>query len=363
MRWSLSLGKLFGIKIKVHWTFFLLILWVVMVEVTKGSSIPAIILMVAYVLAIFACIVFHETGHALMARRFNVPTKKITLLPIGGVASLQRIPEKPREELLVAIAGPIVNVGIAAIIYPFLAPLTSYFTGSGGAQALATITPHNFLFALFSINLLLVLFNLLPAFPMDGGRMLRALLAMRMNRIRATHIASSIGQVLAVVFFFTGLFFNPFLLLIGVFVFFGARGENMMVQQYEVLRNHRVEEAMITDLQTLDQRTTLKDASEHLLSSCDDTFVIADDGDIKGFVTRELIMKGLKDHKESTQLKELIDKDYMHVKSGDKLSRIMELIQSNKQSLYPVMDNGKVKGIVNMGSLQRFIAIQSALHY
>ncbi len=363
MRWSLSLGKILGIRIKVHWTFFLLIAWVVLAEINRGSEFFTVFLTTVYVLAIFACVVLHEMGHALMARRFDVPTKRITLLPIGGVASLQRIPENPKQELLVAIAGPLVNVVIAAIIFPFLSPISSYIPEARAPNAMSAITVDNLWFALFSINLILVLFNLIPAFPMDGGRMLRAGLAMQMNRLKATSIASSIGQFLAVVFFFAGLFMNPFLLLIGVFVFFGARGENMMVQQYEVLRNHEASEAMITDLHTFSPETRVKTVADHLMSSCDDTFLISDNGDLKGWVTRDGLIRELQEHHQDQQVQEIISKDYITINPKEKLSRVMELMQSEKQTVFPVMEEQKLKGIINMGSLQRFIAVQSALNY
>lgn len=362
MHWSLSLGKIFGIRIKVHWTFFLLIAWVVMVGFTRGDNNLTIFLTTVYVLSIFGCVVLHELGHALMARRFDIPTKKITLLPIGGVASLQRIPEKPKQELLVAVAGPLVNVVIAALILPFLGPIENYIPKEGVSQALSTITVHNFWFALFSINLLLVLFNLIPAFPMDGGRMLRAGLAMQMSRLKATHIASSIGQLLAVVFFFTGLFLNPFLLLIGVFVFFGARGEDMMVQQYEILRDHYAEEAMVTDLHTFGPDTDLRTVMKHMLSSNDDTFLVEDHGETKGWITREQLIREFREHHEEKKLREIVQNHYISIQPKEKLSKVMEIMQTNKQALYPVLKDQQLVGILSPASLQRFIAVQSALN-
>lgn len=362
MHWSLSLGKIFGIRVKVHWTFFLLIAWVVLVGYTEGDDSLTILLTSLYVLSIFVCIVFHELGHALMARRFDVPTKKITLLPIGGVASLQRIPENPKQELLVAIAGPLVNIAIAIIIFPFLGPLESYIPKEGASQALASISAHNFWFALFSINLLLVLFNLIPAFPMDGGRMLRAGLAMNMSRPKATHIATSIGQFLAVVFFFAGLFLNPFLLLIGVFVFFGARGEDMMVQQYEVLRDHYAEEAMITDLHTFEQDADLKSVMKHIISTGDDAFLVVDSGETKGWITREQLIQEIREHHENKRLEEIIHNHYITIQPKEKLSKVMEIMKSNQQNIYPVMKENQLMGILSPASLRRFIAVQSALN-
>jgi Zn-dependent protease/CBS domain-containing protein len=362
MRWSLSLGRIMGIRLMVHWTFFLLIAWVVLVEYSRGNTISGILLTTVYILSIFACVVLHEMGHALMARKFYVPTKKITLLPIGGVASLQRIPEQPKQELLVAVAGPLVNVIIAAIIFPFLDPLTSYIPEEEASGAFAAITMDNFWFALFSINIILVLFNLIPAFPMDGGRMLRSILAMKMNRLKATHIASSIGQFLAVLFFFAGLFFNPFLLLIGVFVFFGARGENIMVQQYEILRGHHVHEAMLTGLQTFEPDTPIKEITQQILSSCDDTFLVVENEETIGWVTRNEIIKELRENHGDKKISEIVSNHYKTLHPDEKLSKVMEMMQGSKQQVYPVMEENKLKGVLNFASLQRFIAVQSALN-
>jgi CBS domain-containing protein len=256
----------------------------------------------------------------------------------------------------------LVNVVIAAIIFPFLGPLQSYIPKGEASQALASITVDNFWFALFSINLLLVLFNLIPAFPMDGGRMLRAGLAMHMNRLKATHIASSIGQFLAVIFFFAGLFLNPFLLLIGVFVFFGARGENMMVQQYEVLRDHFAEEAMITDLHTFDPDTELKTVMKYMLSSNDDAFLVVDQGETKGWITREQLIREFKDHHEDKKLKEVIQNHYIKIQPKEKLSKVMEIMQGHQQSVFPVIKDKQLVGILSPASLQRFISVQSALN-
>ncbi len=170
----------------------------------------------------------HELGHSLTARKYGVDTKKITLLPIGGVASLERIPEDPKQELWVALAGPAVNIVIAILIYPFIAGQQLLSTD----QMTSVNTINGFLSSLLRVNIALVVFNIIPAFPMDGGRILRALLAMKIGRTRATQIAANLGQFLAAGFVFYGLVDgNPMLILIGIFVYFGARTENVMVQQ------------------------------------------------------------------------------------------------------------------------------------
>jgi len=206
MKANLNLGSVSGIKIKIHWTFLFLILWIVFDELKRGGNIDSILFNVVFVLAVFFCVVMHELGHALTAKHFGINTKKITLLPIGGMASLDKIPESPKQEFLVVMAGPMVNIFIA-IILAFIISVQEIIrlNISEYLDMLKSFTLENFLFYLFIVNIGLVVFNFIPAFPMDGGRILRALLALKLNRVKATQIASSVGQFIAVLFFFSYL--------------------------------------------------------------------------------------------------------------------------------------------------------------
>jgi Zn-dependent protease len=220
MTGSWKLGKIAGIDVFVHATFFILVAWVALSAYLPSGSAAAAASGVASILTVFGVVVLHELGHDLVARRFGIATREITLLPIGGISRLERMPEDPRQELQVALAGPAVNVGLAAAAYAALLVL-----GSGAIDRMS-VMEGSFLARLFSINLSLALFNLLPAFPMDGGRIFRALLALRMDRARATEVAARTGQVMAVLFGVAGLFFfNPLLVLIAFFVWTGAAQE------------------------------------------------------------------------------------------------------------------------------------------
>ena len=195
MRWSWKIGRLVGIDLYVHATFFLLILWVAIVYWVGGRSLAAVVNGVVFILVLFACVVAHEFGHALTARRYGIPTRDITLLPIGGISRLERMPDKPWEEFWVAVSGPAVNVALAIVLYAWILishgwiPVTKLGIANGP-----------FVERILMANLFLAVFNLLPAFPMDGGRVLRALLATRMDYPRATRTAAGIGQALALVF-------------------------------------------------------------------------------------------------------------------------------------------------------------------
>ncbi|MEC7760519.1 MAG: site-2 protease family protein [Pseudomonadota bacterium] len=254
MRWSFPIGRLLGSELRVHATFLILLAYVGGSAYTYGGMDAALV-NVAYVLALFACVIAHEYGHALTARLFGIPTPDITLLPIGGVARLLRIPEKPGQEVLVALAGPAVNVVIFVILWLGAglsfeaAPLTGGMTFADLPRELATL------------NLILAAFNMIPAFPMDGGRVLRAVLAMFTDRFKATRIAAGVGQVLAVGFGIYGFYIGSFIYpLIAVFIFMAARAEARDVRLRAMARSQTASEAMATGFKALGPGLTLEQA-------------------------------------------------------------------------------------------------------
>ncbi|WP_299990170.1 site-2 protease family protein [uncultured Pontibacter sp.] len=357
MKWSLNLGRIAGIKILVHWTFLILIGWIVFSEMQRGSDMTTTLLSVAFVMTIFLCVVLHELGHALTARRYGVSTKMITLLPIGGVASLERIPENPKQELMIAIAGPAVNVVIAFVLWLILPSLNEI----PGEEFFTRITPANFLYLLFFVNLMLVIFNAIPAFPMDGGRVLRALLAFKLGRVRATQIAANLGQMLAIFFVFIGFFYNPFLILIGIFVFFGAWSENMIVQHLDFLRGHLVREGMMTNFLTLAPTETVRDALGKLLKGSEHDFVVEQDGLVVGTLTRMQLIQAVKEEKIESPVSDIMTQEVKAFNVQDKLAEAYTELQKTKAPLYPVLENGRLAGVINTDNINEFILIKSAL--
>jgi Zn-dependent protease len=276
MRWSWKLGELAGIDLRVHAAFLLLPAWVGLRQVLAGHGSDGVVTEVGFVLALFACVVLHELGHALAARRYGIGTRDITLLPIGGVARLESIPTRPSQEIVVALAGPAVNVVLAA----------------AGFVMLSLAGPEAWLQRLVIANISLVLFNLIPAFPMDGGRVLRALLAMRMDRVRATGIAARIAQGFAAVAGVVGLFGNPTLLVLAVFVWMQAESEAGQVRlaaaEAVLARPMRV-----VTVRALAADATLGDGVRLVLTGPEQEFPVMQRGEVKGFVRRRELLAAL----------------------------------------------------------------------
>jgi stage IV sporulation protein FB len=226
---SFTIGRITGVDLKVHITFFLLLIWVAYREFSYGGAVAAMY-SVALVLAIFGCVVLHEFGHVLMARRHGIRTRDVVLLPIGGVARLEYFPTRPRQELLIALAGPAVTLAIVIVLYLVVTVMGTPPAGLSGLTRFG----RGFLDNLLVVNVYILLFNLIPAFPMDGGRVLRAALSHRLGLLRGTQIAAAVGKSIAVLFGIYALFGgrspNWFLLLIAAFVFLAAKGEATAVE-------------------------------------------------------------------------------------------------------------------------------------
>ena len=363
MKGSLNLGKVSGIKIKIHWTFLFIIVWVAFVEINKGGNVQSVLFNIALILVVFLCVVLHELGHALTAKHFGVNTKKITLLPIGGIASLEKIPEEPKQELLVAIAGPLVNVVIALALY-YIVPVQQFLGDNltNIIENLNALTLANFLFYLFAVNVVLVIFNLIPAFPMDGGRVLRALLAMSLGRVKATQIAASIGQSIALVFLLLGMLFNPFFILIALFVFVGAYGENKMVQQLELLKGHTVSEAMLTNITLLKPNDTMARVKDIILSGTEKNFIVEQDGTTLGILMNADIIKN--SNKPNLLVSDIMKTSFKEILYNDKLRNVLSLVELHKGYFFPVLDtNKKLVGAIDMTNINEFILFQSKLDY
>jgi Zn-dependent protease/predicted transcriptional regulator len=357
MNWSLSLGRLAGIRIFVHWTFSLLIAWILLIHVMQGYSLRAALSGVIFVLTIFLCVTLHELGHALAARRYGIQTRDITLLPIGGVARLERMPREPKQELVVALAGPAVNVIIAGVLLVMLQILPPMQAG------LLPLEGMNFLQGLLLVNVILVIFNLLPAFPMDGGRVLRALLAIRMSYVKATRIAATVGQGMAILFAFLAIFgpFSPFLLFIALFVFLGAQAEAQSVAQTATLKGLTVRDAMLTRFRSLREDSTLAEAVDQLLSGSQHDFPVERSGEVVGILSRTALVRGLSQHGVGASVRQAMNPKCRTVQAWEDLESVLQRLRENECPAMPVMEAERMVGLLTMENIAEMVMINKAL--
>jgi stage IV sporulation protein FB len=361
MRWSFPIVNVAGTVVRVHVTFLILLAWVGLVFLFKAGTGEAVGALV-FTIALFGCVLLHEFGHVFAARSFGIRTPDITLLPIGGLARLEKMPEQPWQELIVAIAGPLVNVVIAIVLFVVIGGIPDFTDPA----MLSFTSPVALLSRLMVINVWLVIFNLIPAFPMDGGRVLRALLAMAMPYAKATSVAATVGQAFAVLGAVIGLFTGNFILmLIALFIFFAARGESAVVSQREAIRDITLEQAMMTDFQTLSHDATLRHAVNHLLSGTQHDFpVLRDDGSLAGILTRNHLVRALAEHGPDSPVAPFLITDIPRVFPGTPLSRAIQILRESPAEVLPVLsaDERQILGLLSAENLAELLMIRQAVH-
>lgn len=357
MGWSIRIARIAGIDVKVHVTFFLLLAWIGLVYYAEGGT-DAAVAGVAFILALFGCVLLHEFGHALAARLFGIPTPDITLLPIGGVARMQRMPDKPGQEILVALAGPAVNVVIAAVLFVVLGQTGDLSQIQEFASPQVGLLPK-----LAMVNVGLVVFNLLPAFPMDGGRVLRAVLALFMRYSTATQIAARIGQGMAFLFGLAGLFGNPMLLFIALFVYLAAAQESSFAQMKEAAQGLLVRDAMMTRLIVVDAGATLEEAIDALLRTGQHDFPVVDArGTVVGVLTRDDLIAGYRSQGPETPVAEVMHRDVPTIRADAPLEDAMRQMQECACPGLAVVDRrGRVVGLVSPESVGELLMIHAVL--
>lgn len=356
MSWSYRIFKVAGIEVRVHVTFLLLLLFFGYVSYQAGGTELAVS-RIAFILFLFGCVLLHEFGHAIAAKAYGIKTPDITLLPIGGVARLERMPDKPYQELIVALAGPLVNVVIAGVLFLFV---------GGRLQNISPMAMEGELdlaVQMLLVNIWLVLFNIIPAFPMDGGRVLRALLATRMKYARATQIAASIGQGIAFVFGVIGLIYNPMLIFIAIFIYMGASQEASLAQIREVSKGLPVSSAMVTSFETLDQAATLNDAVMALVRTSQHEFpVMSFGGEFMGLLTRPQMMKALKTNGGDRLVVHEMAADLPRVHENMSFDRAFQMMQECESSALPVFDStGNLVGLLTMENVGEMMMVNSVL--
>jgi Zn-dependent protease len=358
-KWSLKIGSVAGIVIQVHATFAIIVVWLGLQAWTREPSLASVADGVGFVLALFACIVLHELGHALMARRFGIRTRDITLLPIGGVARLERMPEDPRQEWLVAMAGPAVTVLVAAVLFGALVLLGA----PPGAASASGLGEAPFLERLMWVNVALAVFNLIPAFPMDGGRALRAILSMWMPAVRATRVAAGLGQAIALLFGAIGFFANPFLIFIALFVWIGAAAEVGLVETRAALEGVSVADAMLTDFETLRPGDPLARAVELTLAGSQKDFPVIEEGRdaLLGVLTQEGLVRALSEGGPSAPVGPAMHPAPAGLSARVSLLEVLDRLDSSRSRLLPVMEGGVLAGILTADNVFELMRFRAAL--
>ena len=356
MKWSWKVARISGIDIYIHSTFVILLSWIAISYWTTQQSLPAVAEGVGFIVALFGCILLHELGHALAAQRYDIKTKDITLLPIGGLARLERMPTRPWEEFVVAIAGPMVNVVIALVI-----GLGLWVTGNLVSIEALAVADGPFFAKLMYVNLFLVIFNMLPAFPMDGGRVLRAILASRMEYAAATQIAANVGQIMALFFGLVGLIANPFLIFIALFVWIGAAQEAAAVQTKALIGDVPVSQAMLTDYRTLSPRDSLRDAIQLTLAGSQKDFPVVEQGRVIGILTQEDMLAAVSEDGINQPVADAMQLEVNVAESSELLENVMTQLGSSTCAIVPITHHGELVGIANLDNIGEYVRIHSAL--
>ena len=362
MRWSIKIARLAGIDVYMHLTFLLLLAWIGYRYYTPRQSYEDAAWGIVFILTIFATVVLHELGHALAARRYGIETRDITLLPIGGVARLERMPRDPWQELVVAVAGPLVNVVIAA-------GLAVGILATGETLLLEVTTPENSLFAgtfaarLFWVNVILIVFNAIPAFPMDGGRVLRAFLAMNMDYAQATQVAAVIGQGIAFLFAMFGLLGGNFILIfIALFVWMGAAGEASMAQLQAAIEGIPVRRAMIEDFVTVRADAELREVANHVLRGFQPDYPVVDDaGQVVGVLPQAALLNGLSTDGPAAPVGKYMRTDFKTVAPGEMLDRALARLQEGECPVLPVLDGERLVGLLTTENVGELVMIREAI--
>jgi stage IV sporulation protein FB len=357
MSWSLTIGTIAGTAIRVHITFLLFLGWIFAASwISSGAD--AAWQSLIFLLLLFACVVAHEFGHIFTARGFGVRTPDVVLLPIGGVARLERIPEEPFEEFLIAIAGPLVNVAIAlALVF-----LAGAHLSTGDLQVVES-PATSMIDRLAAVNVFLAVFNIIPAFPMDGGRLLRALLASRLGYVRATEISAFIGQGFAFALGFIGLFSNPMLIFIAIFVYLAASSEAHLVALRAVSQGVPVSTAMMTQFSTLTSDALVEDAVQTLLRTSQSEFPVVDGaGKPVGLLTRSDLIRALKERGPDGRVADAMSSPVLTIGHRRCLEEAVRLLQEKSAPAIAVVDgSNRIVGLVTSETIGELLMLKEAL--
>ncbi|HTX61225.1 MAG TPA: CBS domain-containing protein [Methanobacterium sp.] len=349
MKYSFKIFSIFGIPVELHISFLLLMLAIYLVALF--NLIPGLDVGIAVLITLlFVTVVLHELSHSYIAQRYGVEIERIVLLPIGGVSAMKELPKDPHQELRIALVGPLTNLVIAAVLYPIFLFMSSSLSPS-----------LNFLFYNFILlNLLLGAFNLLPAFPMDGGRVLRAYLAERMNFIKATETAASIGKQLAIVMAIVGIFFNPFLIFIAIFVYLGADQESKLVLINTLLEGINVKDIMTGEVKTVKPTDTVDQVLKTMFKHKHMGYPVYQEGQLLGIVTFHDI-SAVPEEKRDQTVENLMTRELLVTKPEEDVSTILEKMNRFNVGRLPVLEDQKLVGIISKTDIMKALEMRKKL--
>ncbi len=346
MNYSLKIFSVFGIPVELHISFLLLMLAIYVVALF--NLIPGVSLTIAVLVTLlFVAVVIHELTHCYVAVGYGVEIERVVLLPIGGVSQMKELPKDPHQEFRIAVVGPLSNLIIGAVLYPFYLIFGH------------SLSPDlNFLlYYTIYLNLLLGAFNLLPAFPMDGGRVLRAYLAERMNFIRATQLAASIGKQLAIIMAIIGIFINPFLILIAIFVYLGADQEYNVVMTNTLLEGIRVKDIMTSEVKTVNPSDTVDDVLKLMFQHKHMGYPVIQDGELKGIITFHDISK-LPEDQRNRPVEEFMTKKVIVTDPHEEVASTLEKLTNNRIGRLPVLENSQIVGIISKTDVMKALEMK-----
>lgn len=361
MGWSFKIARVRGIDIKIHATFFLILIFGALqwAGSVPGNPIEGALFGVVLMILLFTCVTLHELGHSIVAQLFDIPVREIVLFPLGGVAFIAKSPEKPLHELLIAVAGPAVNVIIAAILFVVTGGIgVDFMDVNALLAALREPSLTTMLIWLLFANIGLVVFNLIPAFPLDGGRILRAILAMGLGNAQATRIASIIGQISAVILGIIGIANGQLLLtLIALFIFFGAGQERGLAEARTVLNTLRVGDAYNKHALNLQVGDRVSTVVEYILTSYQPDFAVMQGNNIIGVITRNDVLRTLASDSADRYVTEIMQREFLRIEAHKSLDEVREILMENGAQLAAVFDGSRYLGLISLDDISEAFTV------
>ncbi len=358
MKTVFKAARIWGISISFHWTFLLLVLWIVIADFMQGIRPEEMVWSIVFIISIIISIGIHEAAHAIVAKYFGIQASGIILLPVGAVASIPNLPKRPAQEILITIAGPVASLTTALLLLPLIQPYHAYWNEP---ENIGAMNSGNIFFQLHVINLSLALFNLIPAFPMDGGRILRIVLSRFTNIIKATGITAVVSQIIATGFIVFGIGVIDFLpVLIGLFIFFASNAEEYYLQLKSLAHGLTFNDVLMHDYDSLNAASTVMDVSSMLMNNHSKYFIVMEEGKPIGTINRMEIIKLMAEMKYDVKVKDLMKTNLEFINGNEKIENYIEKLARKEERLYPVITDRHFSGVINFRHIVEYLLIHAA---